>query len=561
MNIQIAKDIPVNVAHFLDEKLLLNRGFPSTCDIAFSLKRDFRDREIIVAEIHDPFGVDLTTELSIEDVLSYNYLHILYSKWGNAVSEGKLLSPRENRIREELIAVAREASRGGLGLISYSHVGDMVGLDMNKIEDRIEISYILDRISSFEHNAGRPLLSAVVVHQQDEELTSPGGGFYDLARKLGLLKGRKGSNDIYFFAEELKRVHETFARPPGLIVRELRLSKITTFESISLSFSKSLNVIIGENGTGKTHILKIIYSILYAMHEDDPNRDVNHLIIRKLMGVFKPDNINRLIRRTDEVPGLSFGDIELKFISEDNKKSNLSFSLTSGSNLRKTYNDFRGVARIPIYLPTHDVLSVIPGFVSYYDSHESVMDETWRDLCSILGQPVLKNVNRELLDILEDALQGHIEKQDDKFYLVNNISNKIEMPLLAEGLRKISTLALLISNGSLSQNATIIWDEPETGLNPKLVKILARIIVALSNSGIQIFIATHSLFLLREIHIIEKHSKIDARYFGLHKGVNGVEVHQGNSVNEIGDISILEEELSQADRYINTENQTRPSKL
>ena len=44
----------------------------------------------------------------------------------------------------------------------------------------------------------------------------------------------------------------------------------------------------------------------------------------------------------------------------------------------------------------------------------------------------------------------------------------IEFTLLAEGLRKLGLLWLLIRNGSLKPGAVLFWDEPETNLNPKL---------------------------------------------------------------------------------------------
>lgn len=71
--------------------------------------------------------------------------------------------------------------------------------------------------------------------------------------------------------------------------------------------------------------------------------------------------------------------------------------------------------------------------------------------------------------------------------------------------------------------------------------------------GIQVFIATHSLFLLREFEILMKmkaFSKIKPKFFGLHKRDNSVVVEQGVSVDDIGDITSLDEDLMQSDRYL-----------
>ncbi len=55
-------------------------------------------------------------------------------------------------------------------------------------------------------------------------------------------------------------------------------------------------------------------------------------------------------------------------------------------------------------------------------------------------------------------------------------------------------IARLIATGSLLDKGALFWDEPEANLNPKLVKLVARAILNISQSGIQVFIATHSLF-------------------------------------------------------------------
>jgi len=151
---------------------------------------------------------------------------------------------------------------------------------------------------------------------------------------------------------------------------------------------------------------------------------------------------------------------------------------------------------------------------------------------------------------------GSIElDQSGRFYL-NLDSGNMEMHLVAEGLRKLGTLARLIATGSLLDKGYLFWDEPEANLNPKVVKTVARTILQIAESGIQVFIATHSLFLLRELHILQQRefTKLDTRCFGLHIGVDGaVGVQQGKTMNDVGSIAALDEDLQQSERYIDTE--------
>jgi len=164
-----------------------------------------------------------------------------------------------------------------------------------------------------------------------------------------------------------------------------------------------------------------------------------------------------------------------------------------------------------------------------------------------------------LLKPLEEAMDGTVELEDSGRFYVKTKAGRIEAHLVAEGLRKIAMLARLIATGSLLDKGYLFWDEPEANLNPKLVKLVARTILAISQSGIQVFIATHSLFLMRELYILQKDIKkdLDTRFFGLHGSSSGVHVRQSNSLDDIGDITALDEELEQSDRYIETENNQR----
>ena len=60
---------------------------------------------------------------------------------------------------------------------------------------------LLEAVSRLEHEHGRPMLSVLVVRQQDDR---PGDGFYGLARSLGW----RVDDEEQFFANEHRRVTE-----------------------------------------------------------------------------------------------------------------------------------------------------------------------------------------------------------------------------------------------------------------------------------------------------------------------------------------------------------------
>ena len=82
---------------------------------------------------------------------------------------------------------------------------------------------------------------------------------------------------------------------------------------------------------------------------------------------------------------------------------------------------------------------------------------------------------------------------------------------------------------------------------------MARAAYALSQQGIQVVIATHSLFLLKELELLARDDQgVEAkqRYFALIKGPEGVQVEQGRRVDDLQTLVLLDEELAQSDRYL-----------
>lgn len=346
------------------------------------------------------------------------------------------------------------------------------------------------------------------------------------------------------------------------MIKQLRVEKFTVFAEAQLRFGSRLNVIVGENGAGKTHLLKLMYSILASSWEHGnllnaiPRRktDLQTRLVNKLVGVFRPESLGRLARRK---PGRERCDVRLSF-TEKRYDIDFSFATSSKSEVAFQQTPEAWLDTAPAYLPTRELLTIYPGFVSVYEGHYLEFEETWRDTCLLLGKPSLKgpreNRAAKLLEPLERAMGGKIVfDTNGRFYLKMPGSGKMEMPLVAEGLRKLGMVAQLIATGTLLDKGYLFWDEPEANLNPRMIRQVAHTIFALADSGIQVFIATHSLFLLRELEILLAAAKAnppDTRFFGLHLDNNAAIVEQGAHLDDIGDITALEESLQQSDRYL-----------
>ncbi len=53
-----------------------------------------------------------------------------------------------------------------------------------------------------------------------------------------------------------------------MIKKTLKLKNYTVFNESVMNFSKGINILIGENGTGKTHILKLLYSAAQSVYNE-----------------------------------------------------------------------------------------------------------------------------------------------------------------------------------------------------------------------------------------------------------------------------------------------------
>lgn len=352
-----------------------------------------------------------------------------------------------------------------------------------------------------------------------------------------------------------------------MTLKSVELSRLTVFSEAELRISKQLNVIVGENGAGKTHILKLIYAVIASSWEErrrpgasSPTKTgLQTRIAGKLVGVFRPETLGRLATRRQ---GNTRCDVTLSFV-DTTLDIRFGFATRSTSEVAIAQLPTRFVDSAPAYLPTRELLTIYPNFVSLYDTRFLEFEETWRDTCSLLGTPLQRGQKEarinELARPLEEAMGGSIQldARSGRFYLLST-SGRMEVPLVAEGMRKLGMIARLIATGTLLDNGYLFWDEPEANLNPKLIRRVAKTIVALSRNGIQVFIATHSLFLMRELEILlatPENKKIRPKFFGLHPSHDGVIVQQGRDISSIGDIASLDEELQQSDRFFEVENQ------
>lgn len=349
-------------------------------------------------------------------------------------------------------------------------------------------------------------------------------------------------------------------------LKELHVKNFTIFEKADFIFSPGLNIVVGENGAGKTHLLKLAYSATKVLYPEKAGRSVAEdelpiALTNKLLNVFLPDTLSRLRRHVGPgKPGTAKVRIDFQSAASSTGK-HLSFEISANAE-RVSVTASPAIRPAdqtggPAYLPPREVVSLVPAFVSDYERTSIRFEETYYDLAKLLlarprrgPRPFGTSL---LLDPLERAMGGHLESDElGRLYLRFDDGGKIEAPLVSEGYRKLATLAYLIQNGSLALHGSLFWDEPEANLNPRLMGALADTLVQLAADGVQIFIATHSLFMMREIALrLDRRRSSDEvvpiRYFSFSREGAGITVETAEDMDGLGMIASLDAALKQDD--------------
>lgn len=290
----------------------------------------------------------------------------------------------------------------------------------------------------------------------------------------------------------------------------LKLTNFTAFQTLDLELAPRINVFVGENGTGKTHILKLLYAAAAASANGTSFSE-------KVASVFMPDKgiIGRLAYRRR---GVTPATVE---VSRSKSTLKLHFDSKTRQAQEAIVNGAPEWQRHPLecaYIPVKEMLAHAPGFRALYEKREIHFEQTYADLIDRAYLPTLRgriDVTRNvLLERLRKHMEGSVLQKDQAFYLFDRHGN-IEFPLVAEGLRKLALIWLLIQNGTLQKGSILFWDEPEANLNPKLIRVVVDILFELARIGVQIFAATHSYFVLKEFDVragLKSETKLHALY-------------------------------------------------
>lgn len=302
-----------------------------------------------------------------------------------------------------------------------------------------------------------------------------------------------------------------------------------------------INLIIGNNGCGKSFLLKALYSAVRTLEDyqrgDSPDfQKIDEILRYKLWWTFQPEKISYLVSTlTDE---------DLFFSLIFNQQTfNYSFGKdsTKTQNFTSLENKVMPRKENSIFLPAKEVLSLHHLILKTREEDKLFgFDDTYFDLAKALQSPPLDipsyfgfaeagdsdgfnspfysesttkghqsddfNKSRNLL---EGMIGGRIEFDSiKKRWYFRKGEQRFSMGTTAEGIKKIAILDTLLGNGYLSENSIIFFDEPEANLHPQAISQLLDIIAVLANHGIQFFLASHSYFVVKKLFLIAQEQQL-----------------------------------------------------
>ena len=294
-----------------------------------------------------------------------------------------------------------------------------------------------------------------------------------------------------------------------MFLTKFKAKNFSIFENIEIPFNKGLNIFIGENGVGKTHIMKLLYAACQSSKHDISFSE-------KAIKLFRPNqsNIGQLVNKNNNIAKVliesNISKIEMIFSTKTKKHDN---AIIIEEKWKEKMSNLTS-----IFIPTKEIISNIKNLDINTKNIE--FDDTYLDIIMAAKKNTSKDIDfiskKKYFDILKKIDNVNIDIYNNKFYLNLGVQKKLEFNLAGEGLCKIGLLRQLIKNGTIKKDSILFWDEPETNMSPKYIPILAELLIMLENDGIQIFISTHSYFLAKYIEI-KKNNKSNIQYISLYK--------------------------------------------
>lgn len=330
----------------------------------------------------------------------------------------------------------------------------------------------------------------------------------------------------------------------GYKIDEISLKNFGMIENFTSNQFAKINLIIGENGTGKTFLLKVLYSVIRSLEEyrrGDDIKPFTNVLSEKLRWTFQVEKLGDLVTKSAD-EGLSMkirlGDDEIAY----------QFSQSALGKVGTVSVPENGKKGNSIFIPSKEVLSLFSVILKSREVDKTFgFDDTYYDLVKALSISPSKGKNASAFadsrKLISNVIGGKVEydEKSGKWFYKNKKNQKFSVGATSEGVKKIAIMDRLLANGYVDDNSIIFIDEVESALHPRAFCQLLDMLESIAeNMGIQIFITSHSYFVLKKLSLISLRKPGLVNCISLNKGEAAVvcDLHNGMPSNTIIDTSI-----------------------
>ena len=302
-----------------------------------------------------------------------------------------------------------------------------------------------------------------------------------------------------------------------------------------------LNLLIGANGTGKTFFLKALYAFIRTTEEfqrGDDRRKFEEILAEKLYWTFQVEKLGDLVRKG--------GGGRLEFsVNTTYGKGGFSFTDRTISTLTSVQNQFKPRQENSIFIPAKEVLTLIQVILQSRGQQKAFgFDDTYFDLAQALNYPTLKGRNYKIFSdarsSLEDIIGGRLNFDSaSRRWTFKKGRFIYPITTASEGTKKIGIFDILLGNRFLTPGSVVFVDEPESALHPSALNQFLKILLMLTHQDIQIFIASHSYFTVKQLVLEAKKKQLDIPLFSFDE--EAIDIF--NLRNGMPDNSIIQESI------------------